>query len=162
MTREGPPLGSGRRTGLPLASGGRGPGQRAPGCWDGLWVGDAGEARRGQDATLAFRSVGSAGLRPKARGHKGAGRVLTPGAPRGAGPGLVPGEGGWGLWLGVRSQRTRRPRERAWASGPAARRWRGFRPRTRGISVRGRLDASSFYLDTASLFQPAGTCTVLS
>lgn len=127
VTRAGPPRGLGRRTGLP-----RGPEERERGCWAGLWVGDAREALQGQDATLAFRSVGGAGLKPKAQGHRGAGRALGCRAgPRSGSAGRGwsrPGPGG----RAATRQEPERHRERAWVNGPAARRWLCFQSRTGG------------------------------
>lgn len=151
VTRAGPPRGLGRRTGLP-----RGPEERERerGCWAGLWVGDAREALQGQDATLAFRSVGGAGLKPKAQGHRGAGRALARGAPDVGGPGLVL-EGGQ---QGSPAGRPLAKNPSAIGRGPGSvglppAGGYASNPGPVGISVRGRLDTSPFYLDTAILFQ---------
>lgn len=158
MTREGPPLGSGRRTGLPLVSGGRGAG----GAGAGMLGGPLGWGRRGS-APRAGRDPRLPVCRERGAGAQGEGtqgcraRPHSRSAARGwARPG--PGRGRLGSLAG----RPLAENPGALGRGPGQVDLPPAGPRTWGISVRGRLDTSSFYLDTASLFQPAGTCTVLS
>lgn len=160
MTRAGPPLGSGLRTGLRLESGGRGSGRRDAGRASGL--GTPGKRAEGRTRPSPSGPSGARGWGPRRGDSAVQGGSSLPERRAGLGPAWSRERAaGVSAWAATRGEPWR-PRERAWASGPAARQWRGFRPRTRGTSVRGRLDTSSFYLDTASLFQPAGTCAILS